>query len=633
MMSMLHHRSRMCFFTFLLLSVLCAGAGRLYGQTWTRVWGQNFDGQTYESVFASGADPYWANTLVTPAPPRNSLINGTWEVANTRAGYHQTAGTNNRFLMYWTDNGGPAVPAAQNLYFSHTFTNLVVGIQYRVSYRYVGLLGVVPASDRTNTSYQAVTSGAVLSVHTLAGIIKTKISPLTDITIATDQWLSSGYYTFTATATTMSILWENSRKTVTGNDFGIDDLLVEAQAWAVSGTVYNDNDGGTPNGALAPATTVQLLAADGVTVVATTSTVSGAYSFANVIPGTYSVRVIPPAGYQHVGSTDIVTPRDGTTPVTVATANITGVNFGINQPPTANTATAATQTHPGAGNLTTTVSSSFGGADPNSGSITAIRISAFPPNISAININGIDYTSVATINAIYPNGIPASAAGVPTVPIRVRPNAGVVSVVINYNTIDNAGLVSTATGSVTLPMNIPVPVRLVYFTVTLQQQHIVLNWRTAMEENHKAFVVQRSPNGSDWQELATIAGATGTVNNGGVYTYIDTETYNGNNLYRLKIVANDDTYTYSNISSVNNNAVGNVLVTPNPATEKVTLTGLVSGSSLQLFDSYGKSLALIKATDTRADIPVKQLQAGIYFIKIIQPDGRVLQRRFVKNNE
>lgn len=533
--------------------------------------------------------------------------------------------------MYWSDNAGPAVPTLQNIYYAQTFTNLVVGVQYRVSYKYVGLLGVVPASNRTNTSYQAVTNGAIISVHTVAGIIKTKISPLTDITIATDQWITSAYYTFTASATTMTIQWENLRKTVVGNDFGIDDLLVEAQAWAISGTVYNDNDGGTPNGTLAPVTTVELLAADGTTVLATTTTASGAYSFANIIPGVYSVRVVPPSGYQHVGSTDLVTPRDGVTPVTVASANITGVNFGINQPPTAATVTAATQLHPGPGNLTTSISSSFGGSDPNSGIITAIRITAFPATVSAININGIDYTSVAAINFVYPNGIPTSTAGVPTVPIRVRPLAGVAGVVINYNTIDNAGLVSTATGSVTLPINIPVPVRLVYFNAVSAPPYIVLHWKTSLEEDHRVFVVQRSSNSEDWEDIATLAGAAGTVNNGGAYSYTDKEAPAGTNFYRLKIVANDEGYTYSNIKSVNHTTAAGIQLSPNPATGKITLAGLVSGSTLQLFDSFGKNLGLINVTGTRMDVPVTHFKAGTYFIKTTGPDGRVWQTKFVKN--
>src|SRR5690606_1978654 len=101
-----------------------------------------------------------------------------------------------------------------------------------------------------------------------------------------------------------------------------------ATAASISGTVYNDNNGMTDgvNGTAMSGIDVTLYAADGTTVMATTTTNgSGDYSFTNVIPGDYIVGVTAPAGYSNVSSTD-ATPTDGVTNVTVAgTTNQDGI--------------------------------------------------------------------------------------------------------------------------------------------------------------------------------------------------------------------------------------------------------------------------------------------------------------------
>lgn len=114
----------------------------------------------------------------------------------------------------------------------------------------------------------------------------------------------------------------------------------------VSGTVYTDTDGGTPSGMpyINGNVYANLVDPNGNIVASqVASTVNGSYSFSNVIAGTYKVlltntaqtvgSVAPvvsslPPNYVNVTSTD-ATPTDGITTVTVAAADITGVNFGI----------------------------------------------------------------------------------------------------------------------------------------------------------------------------------------------------------------------------------------------------------------------------------------------------------------
>jgi hypothetical protein len=57
---------------------------------------------------------------------------------------------------------------------------------------------------------------------------------------------------------------------------------------------------------------------------------------------------------------------------------------------------------------------------------------------------------------------------------------------------------------------------------------------------------------------------------------------------------------------------------PNPATDKITLTGLSSNATISILDLSGQTLLLMKSSERGGDttIDINNLKAGIYFIKI-----------------
>jgi len=89
-----------------------------------------------------------------------------------------------------------------------------------------------------------------------------------------------------------------SGETNSGNDF------VEEQPGAITGTVWadtnNDDIGDTPIAGV----TLELLDELGNVVATTVTLADGTYSFANIPPGTYSVRETQPAGYDSVSDID-----------------------------------------------------------------------------------------------------------------------------------------------------------------------------------------------------------------------------------------------------------------------------------------------------------------------------------------
>ncbi|WP_374755209.1 beta strand repeat-containing protein, partial [Dyadobacter jejuensis] len=257
-------------------------------------------------------------------------------------------------------------------------------------------------------------------------------------------------------------------------------------AVSVSGNVFNDPDALNVNNSsgdanLVPAGMTAILV-DNTTGLVTANTAvgtDGVFDFGNVSPGDYTVVLSTTAGT--IGSTPPATDLpagwlntgeftgtpdsgndgsvNGSSEVfTVTATDVTNVNFGIQQPPTANVVVIPTVPNPG-GTIATDFTSSFGGDDPTTNGIVAsLKITEFPTNATSISIDGVLYSDLTSIETAYPNGIPTDASGVPTVPILVDPTDGAQTVVVPYVTIDNAGVASVTPGSVTAGFTVAVSV-------------------------------------------------------------------------------------------------------------------------------------------------------------------------------
>jgi hypothetical protein len=298
--------------------------------------------------------------------------------------------------------------------------------------------------------------------------IPTNASGVPTVTITVDP-LSNG----TTTVSIPFTVTDNAgfTSTTTSNavvQFGVPVLI--------SGNVYNDLTGNIDmlvngTGIANPSSTqlyANLLDAAGIVIASSAIAADGSYSFGVLGNTTYQVQIsinegsvamampvtVLPSGWLNTGETiGILTPSTGTTgiqTVVLATSNIPNVNFGIEQPPLANIVSNPSVLNPG-GIATTDITSSFGGSDPSGGIITAIQITSFPTNATSISIGAVSYTTLAAIQAAYPNGIPTNTAGVPTTAIAIDPVPGAVTVLIPYVTVDNAGISSPIPGSVTQP--------------------------------------------------------------------------------------------------------------------------------------------------------------------------------------
>lgn len=158
-------------------------------------------------------------------------------------------------------------------------------------------------------------------------------------------------------------------------------------AASIAGSVFNDNNAGTPDGNGMAGVTMKLFS-NNVEIRSTVTNTLGFYYFdninTNVNQGPYRLDVITPAGFQVVGN------RAGTTssslPVVLNNSTSTGNNFGLHQPPVANNDHLSVEKNNSKSLLITGNDS-----DPNSGTLVLPSIDLVPPTGAA--------------NIIYSNGL------------------------------------------------------------------------------------------------------------------------------------------------------------------------------------------------------------------------------------
>lgn len=243
----------------------------------------------------------------------------------------------------------------------------------------------------------------------------------------------------------------------------------------IGGIVHNDVNGllGVPantiNGPGIPSIGLNAVLIDAImdTVIAVVpvAPADGSYTFTGNDAGYYGLRIttnLPavgapspavaiPAGWAHTGEkngsgagTDGY--ADGKLDLGDQQANNTQTNFGIQQPPKATAATAASQLNPGGSNTAVVPPATFVTYDSLPGAVTSVYFSgALPANASKLVLNGTAYTAT---NPLPPAGIHVltnTSTGQPVNPILVDPANGNVTVAISYKSVDASGMMSATT--------------------------------------------------------------------------------------------------------------------------------------------------------------------------------------------
>ncbi|MBX0335349.1 T9SS type A sorting domain-containing protein [Pontibacter sp. HSC-14F20] len=169
----------------------------------------------------------------------------------------------------------------------------------------------------------------------------------------------------------------------------------------------------------------------------------------------------------------------------------------------------------------------------------------------------------------------------------------------------------------------PLPVELLSFKATAQNNHVTLNWSTASELNNDRFEVERSQDGRTFTKIGTVQGK-GTSSLTHHYTFKDTNPGTGTNYYRLRQVDFDGTFEFSKTVATTLRAIAaSVKTYPNPFQDylRVELATEETGSAqVTVIDMQGRVVMekpiMIEGRYTEFELSTQHLSTGVYFLKI-----------------
>lgn len=175
----------------------------------------------------------------------------------------------------------------------------------------------------------------------------------------------------------------------------------------------------------------------------------------------------------------------------------------------------------------------------------------------------------------------------------------------------------------------PLPLTLLEFKGRLDNNNVMLDWRTADELNTDKFVIERSIDGRNYTTIGEIK----AYNTAGTHFYNFTDP--SVNLlpasviyYRLKQLDINDRYSYSRITAFSLAAKRLLLLYPNPVKDKINLsitTDKAEVLKVIIVDNTGRvikqNLLSVPGGNSLTQIDVKDLSPGIYFTRVNGESG------------
>lgn len=157
------------------------------------------------------------------------------------------------------------------------------------------------------------------------------------------------------------------------------------------------------------------------------------------------------------------------------------------------------------------------------------------------------------------------------------------------------------------------PLHLISFSCSGNEQSNVLKWQTSDEVNTQSFDVQRSVDGIHFSTIGNVASLNNNANN--FYSYTDHAVSNQTCFYRLKMIDRDGSFTYSTILKAETRMVGMLTASPNPVVDYASVSGLNTKGYLEILTLQGASIKRITVTGNTQIIDLTSYPAGMYVLK------------------
>lgn len=420
-------------------------------------------------------------------------------------------------------------------------------------------------------------------------------------------------------------------------------LLFASNCYNVSGNVFNDANAMVDNyvngTGIGSASGVQLYANlvnnSGVVIKSVPISSDGTYSFSEV-PGTatstsfilYTIRIstiegtlgsappvntLPPDWIntgEKVGTTAGTDPTvDGILTVQVRNADVTNVNFGIEQLPDSDSYSIPIA-QPTVDQYVTlnggTNPPILSGSDPEDGTLgtgSKVRITTLPTN-GKLWYGG---------SAVYANQIISNFN--PSLLQMQFTGSGYTETSFTYAFLDAGNKQDLSPATYTLSWGTPLPVHFLSFTTNVTRVKTVsIELITVNEQNLSSYIIERKTNNGVWESIGYFTPKNLVTLN--KYQFID-ENPSTQNQYRIKAINVDNTFEYTNVNIVQISFEGKVNVFPNPASGVLNITDAKPNSYIQIVSLEGKIIIETQINNNNQAIDISTISKGIYWARLL----------------
>jgi choice-of-anchor A domain-containing protein len=177
-------------------------------------------------------------------------------------------------------------------------------------------------------------------------------------------------------------------------------------------------------------------------------------------------------------------------------------------------------------------------------------------------------------------------------------------------------------------LSYPLPVKLLGFDAKIEGRQANLRWETSSEINTESFIVERRQ-GKQWQPIGALT-AKGQKDINTVYHFTDPQPLHGENLYRLKMTDQDNSFSYSKMVSLVFKESDGIIAFPNPVAEQLSFSHIdwEKVSYIQISDKSGNTIPFQLNSENKLN--VRGWKTGMYTIRVSSKDGSVSNQKIIK---
>ena len=161
------------------------------------------------------------------------------------------------------------------------------------------------------------------------------------------------------------------------------------------------------------------------------------------------------------------------------------------------------------------------------------------------------------------------------------------------------------------------PVTLTMLNARVEKEQVIVNWKTASENNNRGFDIQRSADGINWTNIGFVAGSNNSTTEKS-YVFTDARPLSGTSFYRLRQVDYDGKMQFSPVVSIKILKQGFYSISGNAGSNIYQLNVEAANQQVELTltDAGGKRLLRKMAGNGVVIVDISQYPAGIYMLQV-----------------